>query len=184
MNPHDLGTRRRVGYMSQAFSLYSEITVRQNLELHAKLFSVSPEDIPARVDEMVERFGLVDVIDSLPASLPLGIRQRLSLAVAMVHKPELLILDEPTSALDASIQAEVLNLLERLRAERGLTYVLVSHDLAVVAHMCERLMVMQHGRTVEELTRDALRRHEARESYTRTLLAASEGYTPLAAPAS
>ena len=100
VNPHDLGTRRRVGYMSQAFSLYSEITVRQNLELHAKLFSVSPEDIPARVDEMVERFGLVDVIDSLPASLPLGIRQRLSLAVAMVHKPELLILDEPTSGVD------------------------------------------------------------------------------------
>ena len=77
----------------------------------------------------------------------------------------------------------MLNLLERLRTERGLTYVLVSHDLAVVAHMCERLMVMQHGRTVEELTRDALRRHEAREPYTRTLLAASEGYTPLAAPA-
>ena len=119
-----------------------------------------------------------------PHQLSGGQRQRVAIARALILEPRILLLDEPTSALDASIQAEVLNLLERLRAERGLTYVLVSHDLAVVAHMCERLMVMQHGRTVEELTRDALRRHEAREPYTRTLLAASEGYTPLAAPAS
>ncbi|KFI29505.1 ABC transporter [Haematobacter missouriensis] len=118
-----------------------------------------------------------------PHQLSGGQRQRVAIARALILEPRILLLDEPTSALDASIQAEVLNLLERLRTERGLTYVLVSHDLAVVAHMCERLMVMQHGRTVEELTRDALRRHEAREPYTRTLLAASEGYTPLAAPA-
>lgn len=89
-----------------------------------------------------------------------------------------MLLDEPTSALDASIQAEVLNLLDRLRAERGLTYILVSHDLAVVAHMCERLLVMQHGQAVEELTRDGLRARAAREPYTRDLLAASEGYRP------
>ncbi|MEO8409069.1 MAG: ATP-binding cassette domain-containing protein, partial [Propionivibrio sp.] len=97
VEPDDLATRRRVGYMSQAFSLYSELTVRQNLVLHARLFHVPEADIGARVDEMVGRFDLAGALDGLPDALPLGIRQRLSLAVAMVHKPELLILDEPTS---------------------------------------------------------------------------------------
>ena len=100
------------------------------------------------------------------------------MARALILEPSILLLDEPTSALDASIQAEVLNLLDRLRAERGLTYVMVSHDLAVVAHMCERLMVMQHGLAVEELSREDLRAHRAQTEYTRTLLAASEGYKP------
>lgn len=88
--------------MSQAFSLYSELTVRQNLVLHARLFGVPAAEIDARVDEMARRFGLADIYDMLPDSLPLGMRQRLSLAVAMVHKPELLILDEPTSGVDPS----------------------------------------------------------------------------------
>src|SRR3546814_18227501 len=86
--------------MSQFFSLCTELTVRQNLELHARLFHVPAAEIPGRVDEMVERFDLAAVIDSLPDRLPLGIRQRLSLAVAMIHKPEMLILDEPTSGVD------------------------------------------------------------------------------------
>ena len=100
VNPKDIATRRRVGYMSQAFSLYGELTVRQNLVLHARLFQVPEEAIPERVAEMEQRFNLAEVRDSLPESLPLGLRQRLSLAVAMVHKHELLILDEPTSGVD------------------------------------------------------------------------------------
>ena len=90
-------TRQRVGYMSQAFSLYSELTVRQNLELHARLFHIPDGEIPGRVAEMSERFMLSEVEDALPTALPLGIRQRLSLAVAVIHRPEMLILDEPTS---------------------------------------------------------------------------------------
>ncbi len=86
--------------MSQAFSLYNELTVRQNLELHARLFHIPPAEIPARVAQMIERFMLTEVEDTLPASLPLGIRQRLSLAVAVIHRPEMLILDEPTSGVD------------------------------------------------------------------------------------
>lgn len=113
-----------------------------------------------------------------PHQLSGGQRQRVAVARALILEPKVLLLDEPTSALDASIQAEVLNLLDRLRAERGLTYVMVSHDLAVVAHMCDRLLVMQHGRAVEELTRDALRARTATTDYTRQLLAASEGYKP------
>ena len=87
-----------------------------------------------------------------------------------------MLLDEPTSALDASIQAEVLNLLDRLRQERELTYVLVSHDLSVVSHMCDRLVVMQNGAVVEEMTRQDLVLQRAKEPYTQTLLSASLGY--------
>ena len=100
IDSHDLAVRRRVGYMSQTFSLYGELSVRQNLVLHARLFHVPEARIPGRVDAMVERFDLAAVVDELPGSLPLGMRQRLSLAVAMVHEPELLILDEPTSGVD------------------------------------------------------------------------------------
>ncbi|MBN5170705.1 ribosome-associated ATPase/putative transporter RbbA [Stenotrophomonas maltophilia] len=148
VNPHDLGTRRRVGYMSQAFSLYSEITVRQNLELHAKLFSVPPKDIPARVDEMVERFGLVDVIDSLPASLPLGIRQRLSLAVAMVHKPELLILDEPTSGVDPVARDAFWRLLIEL-SRRDRVTVFISTHFMNEAERCDRMSMMHAGKVLD-----------------------------------
>src|SRR5690554_623136 len=83
VDPRDLATRRRVGYMSQAFSLYGELTVRQNLELHARLFQVPASEVAERVAEMAQRFDLDEVLDSLPAGLPLGLRQRLSLAVAM-----------------------------------------------------------------------------------------------------
>ena len=100
VDARDIATRRRVGYMSQAFSLYSELSVEQNLVLHARLFSVPESMIPTRVSELMARFGLDGVPDALPDKLPLGMRQRLSLAVAMVHQPELLILDEPTSGVD------------------------------------------------------------------------------------
>src|SRR5690606_27809332 len=100
VDAQDIEARRRVGYMTQSFSLYTELTVRQNLELHARLFQVPAHAIDARVAEMAQRFELTDIIDALPNSLPLGQRQRLSLAVAMIHKPEMLILDEPTSGVD------------------------------------------------------------------------------------
>ncbi|MGX5719219.1 ABC transporter ATP-binding protein [Shinella zoogloeoides] len=105
-----------------------------------------------------------------------GQRQRVAIARALILEPSILLLDEPTSALDASVQAEVLNLLEQLRAARNLTFVMVSHDLAVVTHMCDRLMVMQNGRTVEELTAADLAARRVTQDYTRGLLAASEGF--------
>ena len=105
-----------------------------------------------------------------------GQRQRVAIARALILEPSVLLLDEPTSALDASVQAEVLNLLEQLRADRKLTFVMVSHDLAVVTHMCDRLMVMQNGRAVEQLTSADLAARNVTQDYTRGLLAASEGF--------
>ncbi len=135
------------------------------------------DDAEGRVERALEAVGLGRSFRfRFPHQLSGGQRQRVAIARALILEPQVLLLDEPTSALDASIQAEVLNLLDALRSERGLTYILVSHDLAVVAHMCERLMVMQHGREVEELTRDALRRRQATQEYTRNLLVASEGF--------
>ncbi|MET3662388.1 ABC transporter ATP-binding protein [Aquamicrobium ahrensii] len=105
-----------------------------------------------------------------------GQRQRVAIARALILEPSILLLDEPTSALDASVQAEVLNLLEEVRAARKLTFVMVSHDLAVVTHMCDRLMVMQSGSEVELLTAADLASRNVSQDYTRSLLVASEGF--------
>lgn len=138
----------------------------------------------ARIEAALEDVGLgADFRFRYPHQLSGGQRQRVAVARALILEPQILLLDEPTSALDASIQAEVLNLLDRLRAERGLTYVMVSHDLAVISHMCERLLVMQHGQAMEELSREALRARAASTDYTRRLLKASVGYTREDAPA-
>lgn len=105
-----------------------------------------------------------------------GQRQRIAIARALIVEPKILLLDEPTSALDASIQAEILNLLEQARKDRGLTFVMVSHDLAVISHMCERLAVMRNGKIVEKLSVEDLRKREFSTDYTRELLVASQGF--------
>ncbi|MER8828294.1 ABC transporter ATP-binding protein [Mesorhizobium sp. M0938] len=105
-----------------------------------------------------------------------GQRQRVAIARALILEPSILLLDEPTSALDASVQAEVLNLLEEVRRRRKLTFLMVSHDLAIITHMCERLMVMQNGEAVENLTASQLVGHRVTKDYTRNLLRASEGF--------
>ena len=135
-------------------------------------------DTESRIEKALNDVGLGKGFRfRYPHQLSGGQRQRVAIARALILEPKILLLDEPTSALDASIQAEVLNLLDRVRAERGLTYILVSHDLAVVAHMCDRLMVMQHGQTVETLTRADLQAARATQPYTKALLTASDGYT-------
>ncbi len=111
-----------------------------------------------------------------------GQRQRVAIARALILEPSILLLDEPTSALDASVQAEVLNLLEQVRHDRKLTFLMVSHDLAVINHMCERLMVMQAGEAVESLSASDLASRHVEKDYTRRLLKASEGFVRVAAP--
>ncbi|KQV73016.1 ABC transporter ATP-binding protein [Rhizobium sp. Root1220] len=111
-----------------------------------------------------------------PHQLSGGQRQRVAIARALIVEPTILLLDEPTSALDASVQAEVLNLLEQIRRDRKLTYIMVSHDLGVITHMCDRLAVMRNGAVVERLTASALAHSEVHEDYTRNLMLASKGF--------
>src|SRR5690554_4103271 len=144
VSPKDIETRRRVGYMTQAFSLYSELTVRQNLVLHARLFAVPEADIPARIEEMLDRFGLNEAADSLPSNMPLGMRQRLSLAVAMVHQPELLILDEPTSGVDPVARDAFWRLLIELSRRDQMTIFLSTHFMNE-AERCDRMSMMHAG---------------------------------------
>ncbi|PZQ10456.1 MAG: multidrug ABC transporter ATP-binding protein [Rhodanobacter denitrificans] len=155
LNPHDLDTRRRVGYMSQGFSLYGELTVRQNLVLHARLFHVDEADVPVRVDEMVRRFGLSEVLDSLPAAMPLGMRQRLSLAVAMVHEPDLLILDEPTSGVDPVARDGFWRLLIELSRRDRVTIFISTHFMNE-AERCDRVSLMHAGKVLDSDTPAAL----------------------------
>ena len=148
VDPHDIDTRRRVGYMSQAFSLYGELTVRQNLVLHAQLFHVPADQQAARVQAMVERFDLQDALDALPESLPLGVRQRLSLAVAMVHQPELLILDEPTSGVDPIARDRFWQLLADLSRRDRVTIFISTHFMNEAAR-CDRMSMMHAGRVLD-----------------------------------
>jgi ribosome-dependent ATPase len=144
---HDLNSRRRVGYMSQSFSLYTELTVRQNLELHARLFHLPARKAAARLGELVSRFGLAGHLDQLASSLPLGIRQRLSLAVAIVHEPEILILDEPTSGVDPLARDRFWELLIDLSRNQGVT-IFVSTHFMNEAERCDRVSLMDSGRVL------------------------------------
>ena len=143
----DAQLRRRVGYMSQAFSLYSELTVTQNLTLHARLFSLVETAIPARVGVMIDRFQLAHVKDAMPDSLPLGVRQRLSLAVAMVHSPELLILDEPTSGVDPIARDMFWQMLADLSRNDDVTIFISTHFMNEAAR-CDRIALMNAGRVL------------------------------------
>jgi len=143
----DMRSRTRVGYMSQSFSLYTELTVRQNLDLHARLFQLPRDKAANRIAELIARFGLTDYVDQLAADLPLGIRQRLSLAVAVVHEPELLILDEPTSGVDPLARDSFWELLIDLSRRQGVTIFVSTHFMNEAAR-CDRVSLMDAGRVL------------------------------------
>lgn len=131
-------------------------------------------DIWQKVDKALRQVGLpAGFANRFPHELSGGQRQRVAIARALILSPPILLLDEPTSALDVSIQAEILNLLADQRDERGLTYVLVSHDLAVIAHMCDRVLIMKDGRFVDELTKADLQAGVTHHAYARELFGAS-----------
>jgi ribosome-dependent ATPase len=155
VDANNLESRKQVGYMSQAFSLYGELTVAQNLDLHARLFHLPPQRVGPRVAELTERFGLRPYADMPAAALPLGIRQRLSLAVAVVHEPKLLILDEPTSGVDPIARDEFWALLVDLSREQGVTIFISTHFMNE-AERCDRISLMDAGRVLASDTPAAL----------------------------
>ncbi|MFQ6554760.1 ribosome-associated ATPase/putative transporter RbbA [Pseudomonas sp. Lb2C1-1] len=147
VNAKDLATRKRVGFMSQSFSLYGELSVRQNLELHAKLFDLPTTDSRQRIDELIQRFSLQALADQPSGALPLGLRQRLSLAVAVLHRPEVLILDEPTSGVDPAARDDFWRLLIELSREQGVTIFLSTHFMNE-AQRCDRISLMHAGKVL------------------------------------
>ena len=169
--------RRRVQMVFQDpyGSLHPRHTIDAILSEPARVHRL--DRIKERVVTALEEVGLdASYRFRYPHQISGGQRQRVSVARALIIEPDIVLLDEPTSALDVSVQAEVLNLLMRLKHEHGLTYVLVSHNLAVVAHMCESLAVMKDGEVVETMSVEQLRSHQPEQPYTRQLLTASLGY--------
>ncbi len=174
-----LDFRRRVQMVFQDpyGSLHPRHTIDRILKEPLSIHRLPADD--ARIRRALEEVGLdASFRFRFPHQLSGGQRQRVAIARALITEPSVILLDEPTSALDVSIQAEVLNLLLRLRAEHGLTYLLVSHDLAVISHMCERLAVMREGEIVEQMDVARLRSGEPEHPYTRRLFRAAEGYDP------
>lgn len=156
VDAHSDAVRFRVGYMSQAFSLYEELTVRQNMELHAKLFHMPREKATKRIAALLDQFDLKQYQQEISASLPLGIRQRLSLAVAVVHEPELLILDEPTSGVDPVARDSFWNLIIQLSREQGVTIFISTHFMNE-AERCDRISLMHAGRVLLTDTPEGIR---------------------------
>lgn len=158
-------------------SLHPRKTIDATLSEPLAIHGIGNQNV--RVDEMMAAVGLDRRFRfRFPHQLSGGQRQRVAIARALMLEPKILLLDEPTSALDVSVQAEILNLLKRIRREQGLTYLLVTHNLPVVSFLCDRLAVMQAGRVVEVATNAQLKQGAFKEPYARELFAASGGNTP------
>jgi ribosome-dependent ATPase len=143
----DIATRLKIGYMSQSFSLYEELSVRANLELHARLYRIPSGELKQRVEQALLRFGLRAISDALPGRLPLGIRQRLQLAAACLHRPEILILDEPTSGVDPEARDDFWRMILELSRAEGVTIFISTHFMNE-AERCDRISLMHRGRTL------------------------------------
>ena len=181
----DAGSKARRRQVQMVFqdpyaSLHPRQTVDRILAEPLAIHGIGDEQ--SRIERALDEVGLgAGFRFRYPHQLSGGQRQRIAIARALILEPQVLLLDEPTSALDASVQAEVLNLLEALRERRGLSFLMVSHDLAVVTHLCRRLLVMQRGRAVETVDAADLAAHRVQDDYTRRLMQASLGFSRSAA---
>lgn len=166
----DVSLRHRIGFMSQGFSLYSELSVRQNLELHGRLYQLPTRRIDERVAQLVERFGLEHSLESRAQDLPLGMRQRLSLAVAVIHDPEVLILDEPTSGVDPIARDGFWELLLELSRQQEVTIFVSTHFMNEAAR-CDRISLMHAGRVLAEGTPEQLMAEKKVDSLEQVFIA-------------
>ncbi len=144
---NNLETRKHLGYMTQLFSLYNELSVRQNLRLYARLYGIAEDEVENRVNAMIDRFGLAEVADKLPSGLPLGIKQRMSLAAAVIHHPQILILDEPTSGVDPVARDNFWELIIELSRRDGVTIFITTHFMNE-AMRCDRISLMHAGKSL------------------------------------
>jgi ribosome-dependent ATPase len=173
----DLATRLRVGYMSQGFSLYEELTVRENLQLHGRLYRMSEAEAKPAVERALEHFELVEMASEKPAGLPLGMRQRLQLAAACLHRPEIMILDEPTSGVDPAARDMFWRLLGELSRRDGVT-IFVSTHFMNEAERCDRISLMHAGKVLAVGTPDELRRAKDATSLEDAFVAFLEAADP------
>lgn len=157
-------------------SLHPRHTIGDILEEPLQIHRINDRD--RRINVLLDKVGLNRAFrERYPHQLSGGQRQRVAIARALILEPQVLLLDEPTSALDVSVQAEILNLLAELQREAKLTYLMVTHDLGVIAHLCQKVAVMQYGKILETLTVDALVSGQAQTAYTQKLVNASRQYT-------
>ncbi|MGI0118672.1 ribosome-associated ATPase/putative transporter RbbA [Zooshikella sp. RANM57] len=159
MNSRSLSHRKNIGFMSQSFSLYQELTVQQNLLLHARLFQLSHDETKSRINELLSRMSLANVADELTVDLPLGIKQRLSLAVAIIHRPKILILDEPTSGVDPIARDQFWQLLAELSRKENVTIFISTHFMNE-AERCDRISLMHAGKVLAAGTTEMLIREK------------------------
>jgi len=157
-------------------SLHPRHTIGDILEEPLQIHGINDRD--RRINTLLDKVGLSRAFrERYPHQLSGGQRQRVAIARALILEPRVLLLDEPTSALDVSVQAEILNLLAALHQESQLTYLMVTHDLGVIAHLCQKVAVMQYGKILETLTVDDLVAGQAKTDYTRMLVSASQQYS-------
>lgn len=173
----DMNVRMRLGYMTQTFSLYNELTVRQNLLLYGRLFRIPEKDVRGRVEEMLARFRLEDAADVCPDSLPLGIKQRLSLAAAVIHRPDILILDEPTSGVDPVARDEFWELIIELSRRDKVTIFITTHFMNE-AERCDRISLMHAGRSLACDSPKALIRERKAKTLEEAFIACLEEADP------
>jgi ribosome-dependent ATPase len=175
---HDIETRKRVGYMTQAFSLYSELTVRQNIYLHARLFHIPETRVKERFEALLVKFNLTSYKDAYAADLPLGIRQRLSLAVAVIHEPEMLILDEPTSGVDPVSRDSFWELLIDLSRNDGVTIFISTHFMNE-GERCDRISLMHQGKVLASDTPEMLIKSRGKQTLENTFIDYLEEVSPV-----
>jgi multiple sugar transport system ATP-binding protein len=167
---------RQIAMVFQSYAVFPHLTVFENIAFGLRMQKRPNDEIKRRVEKSAGMMQIEQLLDRYPAQLSGGQRQRVAVARALILEPRILLLDEPTSALDVSVQAEILNLLTRLRRDHSLTMLMVSHDLAVIAHICDRIGVMHGGRLLEMTTAAAFAEGRVLDPYSQQLLRANQGF--------